>query len=58
MPYKSDAQRKFFHANVGKKGITKSMVAEYDSASKGMSLPKKANTKIHIKIHNQGKRGR
>ena len=55
MPYKSKAQQGFFHANVGKKGITKSMVSEYDSASKGMKLPKR--THVKITIHKQG-RGR
>ncbi len=41
MPYKSDAQRGFFHANEGKKGITKKVVDEFDQASKGMKLPAK-----------------
>lgn len=42
MPYKSDAQRGYFHANEGKKkGITKAVVKEYDEASKGLKLPKK-----------------
>lgn len=39
MPYKSAAQRGFFHANVGKKGITQKVVNEFDAASKGMKLP-------------------
>ena len=40
MPYKSDAQRKFFHTDTArKKGITPEMVNEYDNASKGMNLP-------------------
>lgn len=43
MPYKSDKQRKFFHtATARRKGITKAMVEEYDKASKGKKLPKKA----------------
>jgi hypothetical protein len=41
MPYVSDAQRKYFHANEGKKGITSKMVKEYDRASKGRNLPKR-----------------
>ena len=42
MPYKSDAQRKFFHTDTAKKkGITPEVVSEFDSASKGMKLPKK-----------------
>lgn len=40
MPYKSDAQRKFFHTDTArKKGITPEMVEEYDQASKGKKLP-------------------
>lgn len=48
MPYKSVAQEKFFHANKGKKGITKKVVDEFDQASEGMKLPprvKKAPTR-------------
>lgn len=42
MPYKSDAQRKFFHTPTAKKaGITDSEVKEFDAASKGLKLPKK-----------------
>ena len=44
MPYKSDAQRRFFHTQTAKdKGITTKQVNEFDSASKGMKLPKYAN---------------
>lgn len=40
MPYRSDAQRRFFHTNSAKKaGITSEQVKEFDSASKGMKLP-------------------
>lgn len=42
MPYVSNKQRKFFHANVGKKGITPAVVSEFDNASKGLSLPERA----------------
>ncbi len=46
MPYASDDQRKFFHANEGKKkGITKKVVDEYDKASKGMKLPARVKGK-------------
>lgn len=46
MPYKSDAQRGFFHANEGKKkGITKKVVAEFDKESKGMKLPPRVGKK-------------
>jgi len=42
MPYKSEAQRKFFHSKGAKKaGITAKVVKEYDKASKGKKLPKK-----------------
>ena len=42
MPYVSDAQRKFFHTNTAKKqGISTKTVQEFDSASKGMKLPRK-----------------
>ena len=46
MPYKSDAQRKFFHTDTARKaGITPSEVKEFDKASKGMDLPKKKKKK-------------
>lgn len=46
MPYKSDAQRKFFHTPTAKKqGITKSVVEEFDKASKGMKLPEHKDPK-------------
>jgi len=42
VPYKSDAQRRFFHSPGAKKaGITPSQVQEFDSASKGRKLPEK-----------------
>jgi hypothetical protein len=40
MPYKSDAQRRFFHTDTAKKaGITDKEVNEFDQASKGKKLP-------------------
>lgn len=39
MPYKSDAQRRFFHAAEERGDIKPSTVKEFDKASKGMSLP-------------------
>ncbi len=43
MPYTSERQRRFFHtASARAKGITPEMVAEYDSATKGRTLPKTA----------------
>lgn len=42
MPYKSDAQRKFFHTKTARKeGITPKMVKEFDKATKGLRLPAK-----------------
>ena len=43
MPYKSEAQRKYFHAHekeLEKQGVN---VAEWDSASNGKKMPKKAS---------------
>jgi len=45
MPYKSEAQRKYFHANkkkLEKKGVD---VKEWDKESKGLKLPKKVKKK-------------
>lgn len=43
MPYESLAQERFFHTPTArKKGITPAMTKEWDQASKGMKLPKKA----------------
>jgi len=42
MPYKSNAQRRFFHTATAKKsGITPAMVKEFDQASKGKKLKEK-----------------
>lgn len=42
MPYKSAAQRRFFHTATAKRaGITEAEVKEFDAASKGMKLPEK-----------------
>lgn len=45
MPYKSDAQRRYFHyaENAGK--IDKKTVEEFDQASKGKSLPERVEFK-------------
>jgi len=45
MPYKSEAQRKYFHANkkkLEKQGVD---VIEWDNESKGLKLPKKSKKK-------------
>lgn len=43
MPYKSDAQRRFFHsAGAAKAGLSPAEVAKWDAESKGMKEPKRA----------------
>ncbi len=47
MPYKSEAQKKFFHANkkkLEKQGVD---VEEWDKESKGLKLPKKVKKNNH-----------
>ena len=41
MPYKSEAQRRKFHAMAERGQISKATVAEWDKASEGLSLPDK-----------------
>lgn len=45
MPYKSDAQRKKFHAMSERGEISKKTVEEFDAASKGMDLPERVKPK-------------
>lgn len=45
MPYKSDAQRRYFHAAEGRGDIPRKTVAEFDQASKGKKLPEHAKGK-------------
>jgi len=45
MPYKSDAQRRKFHAMEKKGEIDPKTVKEFDEASKGKKLPEKAPKK-------------
>lgn len=45
MPYKSDAQRRKFHAMEARGEIASSVVKEFDAASKGKKLPPKAKRK-------------
>lgn len=50
MPYKSAAQRRFFHSPGAKRaGISKSQVREFDQASKGMKLPECKSKKCRNK---------
>jgi len=45
MPYKSEAQRKAFHAMEKRGEISPRVVAEFDKASKGKKLPAKKRKK-------------
>lgn len=45
MPYRSDAQRRYFHAAQARGEIKKSTVDEFDAASKGMNLPERIGKK-------------
>jgi len=45
MPYKSDAQRKKFHALLERGEISKKTVDEFDKASKGLKLPERVTPK-------------
>lgn len=47
MPYKSDAQRRFFHAALNRGQIAADVVHEFDQASKGMKLPEHAHHSNH-----------
>lgn len=45
MPYRSDAQRRFFHSPGARRaGISASTTREYDSASRGARLPERAKS--------------
>lgn len=50
-PYKSDSQRRFFHAAESRGDIAPSTVKEFDKASKGMKLPERVG-----KFHNLKKK--
>lgn len=45
MPYKSDRQRRKFHAMEARGEISHATVAEYDEASKGKKLPERVRPK-------------
>lgn len=45
MPYKSNAQRKKFHAMEAEGKIDPATVAEFDAASKGKKLPERVTKK-------------
>lgn len=50
MPYKSDAQRKFFHAAEDRGEISSKTVHEFDEASQGKKLPEKVGVG-HAHMH-------
>lgn len=50
MPFKSQAQRRFFHAAQERGDIPKSTVHEYDEKTKGKKLPEKLHPSKHVKF--------
>ncbi len=57
MPYKSDAQRRFFHTDTARrKGITDKTVQEFDQASKGRPLPERAPKRAPVRRAPRGRR--
>jgi hypothetical protein len=45
MPYRSEAQRKYFHANKKKLQAQGVDISEWDRSSKGKKIPKKVKRK-------------
>lgn len=45
MPYKSEKQRRYFHAAEARGEISHAVVNEFDQASKGKSLPEAISDK-------------
>lgn len=55
MPYKSNQQRKWAHTSAGMKALGgASKVVEWDTASKGMKLPKKVTKLDSMKKRKMG----
>lgn len=50
MPYKSQAQRRYFHAMLAKGEMSNKTVDEFDKASKGKKLPEKKNQGGYLKL--------
>lgn len=45
MPYRSEAQRRFFHTDTARRqGISQGTVREFDSATRGRRLPERATS--------------
>ena len=58
MPYKSDAQRRKFHAMLKRGEISKETVDEWDEASKGKKLPERVGNKRTKKRTTKPRRGK
>lgn len=58
MPYKSKAQAAKFHELLKEGKIKKSVVAEFDSASKGMKLPARVPKKMSTQLKHASKKGK
>ncbi len=60
MPYKSEAQRKFFHTDTARrKGITAKVVKEFDKATGGRKLPIRVKGKNHpMELLKRGMQGK
>jgi hypothetical protein len=56
MPYKSDKQRKKFHAMLERGEIDAATVHEFDQASKGMKLPERVKPRRTKNHHLSGNR--
>jgi hypothetical protein len=57
MPYKSDAQRGYFHAAEKRGEISSKTVREFDRASKGKTLPRRVGKKsMHTRSLSRGRR--
>lgn len=56
MPYKSDAQRKKFHAMAARGEISPATVREFDRASKGTKLPMRVKPKKKTILRRKKKR--
>lgn len=54
-PYKSDAQRRKFHAMEDRGEISHSTVEHWDEASKGKKLPERVHKAGHRKSRRRGK---
>lgn len=53
MPYKSDAQRKYFHAAEERGEISPKTVKEFDEASKGKKLPERVKKKVRKRMEGE-----